>query len=330
MVVCTAILFIYDYDFTAAGRPGVTEIEEYRIPNIIFTLCAFLVFMAYNLDGVDGKQARRLGVSGPLGEMFDHGLDSYIVFLIPYCLISVYGRDYYSLSEFRAYLILMSIVLNFYVSHWEKYNTGTLYLPWGYDFSMWVSVLLFLQAGIYGPAVYKVYVFGNVKFVEALEAAIHATGLFTTLPIAIYNVWMSYKNKTGNMYSTLESMRPIWSMLAMTVTTTVWALCSPNNIIEKDPRVFFLAFGTVFSNIASRLIVAEMSKQRCDTISWLNIPLITTMVISLYQPHLERVALHVFFLFAIAAHVHYGVCVVRQMCDHFQIKCFIVPKEKRK
>ena len=53
-------------------------------------------------DGVDGKQARRIGVSGPLGELFDHGLDSYIVFLIPYSLISVYGRDpVFSVSCFR-------------------------------------------------------------------------------------------------------------------------------------------------------------------------------------------------------------------------------------
>ena len=33
--------------------------------------------MAHTLDGIDGKQARRTGSSSPLGEMFDHGLDSW-------------------------------------------------------------------------------------------------------------------------------------------------------------------------------------------------------------------------------------------------------------
>ena len=33
--------------------------------------------MAHTLDGTDGKQARRTGSSSPLGEMFDHGLDSW-------------------------------------------------------------------------------------------------------------------------------------------------------------------------------------------------------------------------------------------------------------
>ncbi|XP_050356178.1 ethanolaminephosphotransferase 1-like isoform X1 [Nymphalis io] len=330
MVLCALIVLAYDYDCTASGRPGENEIEESILSRVVFTVCAFLIFIAYNLDGMDGKQARRLGLSGPLGELFDHGLDSYIVFLIPYCLISVFGRDQYSTTVFRAYLIVMSIVLNFYVSHWEKYNTGTLYLPWGYDLSMWASSLLFLLAGIKGPAVYKVILFGNVKFVDALEMTIHATGLFTTLPVAIYNVYLSYKNKTGHMYSLPESLRPIWGMLIMTVTMTVWVLCSPNDILEKDPRMVLLAFGTLFSNISSRLIVAEMSEQRCDTISWINIPLITAVVISFYLPQFEITALYVILVFAVAAHVHYGVCVVRQMCEHFKINCFIVPKEKRK
>lgn len=36
---------------------------------------------------------------------------------------------------------MWNLLLNFYISHWEKYNTGVLFLPWGYDFSMWVSLI---------------------------------------------------------------------------------------------------------------------------------------------------------------------------------------------
>jgi phosphatidylserine synthase len=28
------------------------------------------------MDAIDGKQARRTGTSGPLGELFDHGCDA--------------------------------------------------------------------------------------------------------------------------------------------------------------------------------------------------------------------------------------------------------------
>lgn len=77
-----------------------STIIRYIVLHNGITYCYFHTDI-YQLDGIDGKQARRLGVSGPLGEMFDHGLDSYIVFFIPYSLISVFGRDEYSIPVFR-------------------------------------------------------------------------------------------------------------------------------------------------------------------------------------------------------------------------------------
>lgn len=94
-------------------------------------------------DGIDGKQARRTQTSGPLGELFDHGLDSWTAVLIPTCLYSIFGRyTDYSVSPIRYYFILWNVFLTFYSSHWEKYNTGVLFLPWGYDLSMIVSLSL--------------------------------------------------------------------------------------------------------------------------------------------------------------------------------------------
>lgn len=90
-------------------------------------------------DGIDGKQARRTQTSGPLGELFDHGLDSWTTILITVCMFSVFGRTDHSVSPLRMYFILWSVFINFYLTHWEKYNTGVLFLPWGYDLSMVVS-----------------------------------------------------------------------------------------------------------------------------------------------------------------------------------------------
>ena len=74
-------------------------------------------------DGIDGKQARRIKLSGPLGELFDHGLDSYSASLIPICLYSVFGRGaQFSIEPMRFYYVLVVILLNFYISHWEKYK----------------------------------------------------------------------------------------------------------------------------------------------------------------------------------------------------------------
>lgn len=91
------------------------------------------------LDGTDGKQARRTGSSSPLGELMDHGLDSWASVLMPICLYSLFGRGDSDLPPERLYWVMLAVTFMFFLTHWEKYNTGVLYLPWGYDISQVVS-----------------------------------------------------------------------------------------------------------------------------------------------------------------------------------------------
>lgn len=90
-------------------------------------------------DGIDGKHARRTKSSSPLGELFDHGLDSWATLFLPVAVFSIYGRGEHGVGVFRVFLCLVGIMVCFVVSHWEKYNTGMLFLPWGYDIGQIVS-----------------------------------------------------------------------------------------------------------------------------------------------------------------------------------------------
>lgn len=90
-------------------------------------------------DGVDGKQARRTNSSTPLGELFDHGLDSWSCVYFVVTVYSIFGRGPSGVSVFVLYLLLWVVLFSFILSHWEKYNTGILFLPWGYDISQVVS-----------------------------------------------------------------------------------------------------------------------------------------------------------------------------------------------
>lgn len=91
-------------------------------------------------DGVDGKQARRTNSSTPLGELFDHGLDSWSCVYFVVTVYSIFGRGSSGVSVFVLYLLLWVVLFSFILSHWEKYNTGVLFLPWGYDISQVVSM----------------------------------------------------------------------------------------------------------------------------------------------------------------------------------------------
>jgi|ETNmetMinimDraft_14_1059893.scaffolds.fasta_scaffold144924_1 phosphatidylglycerophosphate synthase len=46
-----------------------------------YILFAFFIFLYHIIDSSDGKQARRIGNSTPLGAILDHGLDSISVTL---------------------------------------------------------------------------------------------------------------------------------------------------------------------------------------------------------------------------------------------------------
>ena len=91
------------------------------------------IIFSFLKDGTDGKQARRTQTSSPLGELFDHGLDSWATLFLPVSLYSMFGRNEFGASVLEMYFILWTIMGIFIISHWEKYNTGILFLPWSYD-----------------------------------------------------------------------------------------------------------------------------------------------------------------------------------------------------
>nr|CAD7439654.1 unnamed protein product [Timema bartmani] len=303
----------YDYDFYASS---VKHPEADPIPRWVWLIAAINIFLAYTLDGIDGKQARKTQTSGPLGELFDHGLDSWTAILIPVCMYSVFGRGPESISTLRFYFCLWNVFINFYLSHWEKYNTGQLFLPWGYDASMVATIVIFLVTFIYGDQVWSFTIPGNISAGHMFEIAFYISALVTNLPVVLWNIYMSYKNKTGKMRTFWEANRPLVPVLLFLLLSTVWVTCSPVDIIELDPRFIYLTTGTIFSNICCRLIVSQMSSTRCEIFNWMFLPTGLVVALSLLLPDtptnktLNLCMLYILSLLAIVSHIHYGTCVL--------------------
>lgn len=242
-----AMLSWYDWSFTASSGASSTD-PVAPIPNVCWLLAAIFIFTAYTLDGIDGKQARRIGLSGPLGELFDHGLDSYTAILIPTCLYSIFGRsDEWSIPPTRMFYIIWMVYFNFYISHWEKYNTGVLYLPWGYDFSMWGSTLMYAVTWAGTAAVWRQQLPFGISTGLAMEAVLHVSAL-SSMPMVTYNMWMGYRERTGKMRTFAEAARPLWPFVTFMALFLYWAHAS--RVIDTDPRAMYLLSGTIFSNIS--------------------------------------------------------------------------------
>ena len=52
-------------------------------PSWVYMSWGVGLFLYQTFDAVDGKQARKLGLSGPLGECFDHGVDALNTTVLP-------------------------------------------------------------------------------------------------------------------------------------------------------------------------------------------------------------------------------------------------------
>lgn len=331
LFTCSTFLIFsyYDVEFYASSKDHP---ENAPIPNWVFLVAAFNIFLAYTLDGIDGKQARRTQTSGPLGELFDHGLDSWSTMFITTALYSVFGRSEHSISTLRLYFVLWNIFLNFYLSHWEKYNTGVLYLPWGYDVSMTMTVVMFLITGFWGYEIWKFDLPYNLNAGHVAEFFFYISALVINIPVIIYNIYKSYHFKTGKMLSFTESVRPLIPVTICFIIGSIWTIKSPTNIIERYPRCVYFMTGTLFSNICCRLIVSQMSNTRCDVFNWLLIPMsiatLSSLCLSSAAKLTEGIILYLIMFLVTLSHLHFGACVVRQMCRHFHIYCFRIRKQE--
>ena len=84
----------------------------------------------------------------------------------------------------------------------------------------------------------------------------------------------------------------------------------------------------VLSLLQCRLIIAQMTGQRCELVNLLLIPLAIAVGVSLIFPVYEAVILYTYALVVLCAHLHYGISVVGELCEHFHIYCFSLTKKE--
>jgi len=298
-------------------------------------VAAVCQFLSHHLDGTDGKQARRTGSSTPLGELFDHGLDSWATLFLPVLLYSIFGRGPFGADVFDMYGIIWIIMITFILSHWEKYNTGILFLPWSYDLVQFAMTFVFLITYFSGPNFWHFSLKSigwDVPMSQFIKYLINFSALALSLPFTFNNFINGFKAGTLKQKNVYEAMRPLIPTIYQIIIQHVWLTYSRANILEAEPRMFYWLTGTLFSNVSCRLIVAQMSSTRSEVFNWLLVPLtvcVAMVTLTNLSPLYEIYVLYAMTLLVTLAHVHYGICLVRQMCKHLNIYCFTITRRPR-
>ncbi|KAF9762955.1 CDP-diacylglycerol--serine O-phosphatidyltransferase [Nosema granulosis] len=85
--------------------------------SLFSAICLVLYFTA---DNIDGAQARKLKECSPMGQMFDHGVDSCCVFFCMISLISSLGLG----LTYTSFMLIFCVMSGFYLAGLEEKFTG--------------------------------------------------------------------------------------------------------------------------------------------------------------------------------------------------------------
>ncbi|KAJ7638311.1 choline ethanolaminephosphotransferase [Roridomyces roridus] len=267
-------IFVYDPAYLAE-KGGVD------VPRWVYFSCGVGLFLYQTFDAIDGKQARRTGMAGPLGEMFDHGCDAMnttLEVILASQALNL-GRSWWTVAS------QIATLANFYLTTWEEYHTGQLYLA---EFSGPVEGILlicsiFIITGFYGPSFWDQGIISllhltNVPFINQLpDLPLNDSFMVFGAFGVCFNVLSSYGNVRRAMRAAGKSTtRPLLLLLPFLVSASiqVFWLIHPRYdtpaLIQSALFVPFLcAWGLQFAHQVGRMILAHVTRGPFPSWDWM-------------------------------------------------------------
>ncbi|KAE9981533.1 hypothetical protein EG328_011570 [Venturia inaequalis] len=315
-------------------------------PGWVYISFAVGVWMYSTLDNVDGKQARRTGTSSPLGELFDHGIDSLNCTLASLLEAAAMG---FGASKTGAFTALVPCLPMFF-STWETYHTHTLYLGYfnGPTEGLIIATAMMIVSGIYGPDVWK------QPIISVLPSLSHLIEPNTTIrdlwipiifgafciahwPACVYNVYVARRSRGQNMAPLFLEWTP---MAVFTASTVAWLGSSNSFILRENHLVLFcLTMSLVFGRMTTKIILAHLTKQPFPYWTVLITPLAGGALLANVPAFLglrpithewELFYLRAYFVFAVIVYGRWAHLVITSICEYLGINCLTIPTAQLK
>ncbi|CAL9727911.1 cholinephosphotransferase 1 [Monosporozyma unispora] len=226
------------------------------------------LFMYQTFDACDGMHARRTGQSGPLGELFDHCIDSLNTTLSLFPFWSTTGMGFSYSFIFSQFLCLC----NFYLSTWEEFHTHKLFLS---EFSgpvegIIILVVSFFITGIWGTEAvwHKPLLKVNENLtIETVHIMLTFSGLAVCFNIftALQNVKQFYEEKGKTNNESKETIQLEISDAIHGLLPFFGFFLSVFSVVVIEPRFiglpFILSTGLIMAFVVGRIIVNNLTLQ---------------------------------------------------------------------
>ncbi|KAK7418703.1 Phosphotransferase [Neonectria magnoliae] len=318
-------------------------------PSWVYYSWALGLFLYQTFDAVDGSQARRTGQSGPLGELFDHGVDALNTSLevLIFAASQNMGQSWYTVAT------LFASLCTFYVQTWETYHTKTLTL--GVVNGPVEGVIIIV--GVFALTGYM----GGAHFWQ--QSMLHTIGIPESLgiPAVIYNrsftEWYLVQGTVVVVFNTIESSlnvirvrrsrgdRSRGALLGLAPFFSVWAAIV--TYLYLQPRIrechlipFALFAGLVNAYSVGQIITAHLVHLRFPYWNVLGLLLVFGVTDSLgpifqkytafgWPSSLGDGVYQVSFMFmmlgtALGVYGSFVVDVIVTICDYLDIYCLTI------
>ncbi|PCH34342.1 Choline/ethanolaminephosphotransferase [Wolfiporia cocos MD-104 SS10] len=332
----------------------LTDKEGAGPPQWIYLTWALGLFLYQTFDAIDGKQARRTGMAGPLGEMFDHGCDALNTTLEAVLAARALnlGRSWWTVAS------QIATLANFYLSTWEEYHTGILFLGWfsGPVEGILIIVGIYLISGVFGPSFWdqRLLDFTGLINVSAVANRVPniplnetfmvfgAFGLGFNILVSYLNVFNSRMSGNKNPFVPLLFLLPFPISAAMEVFWLSAPSIHESAILHSALFVpFMCAWGLQFAHQVSRMILAHVTKQPFpwwDSM-WVwsivgavdaNLPLLLNRP-PLIQSSRYNIAVFVYVTLAVSflSYARFCMLVIKDITNYLGIACFTVRKKDK-
>ncbi|EPQ60086.1 Choline/ethanolaminephosphotransferase [Gloeophyllum trabeum ATCC 11539] len=356
LVFCNfATLLYYDPGYlTEKDGAGAITVGP---PQWVYFTWAVGLFLYQTLDAIDGKQARRTGMAGPLGEMFDHGCDAMnttLEVILASRALNL-GRSWWTVAS------QIATLANFYLTTWEEYHTGQLYLGVfsGPVEGILMIVVIYMVSGVYGPAFWDTPILSVLpgfitrappiapllQYVPKNLGLNDAFMIFGGLALA-FNILTSYINVyrsraaiQGARFRPLLFLLPFPTSVALNLLWLSTPSIHESSIVYSSLFVPFLcAWGLQFARQVGKMILAHVTSQPFPWWDWMwvwcavgaadvNLPRILGRP-PIIQKDPKSLQCFVYATVALSGLLYARFCilVIREITNFLGIACFTVRK----
>ena len=324
--------------------PTDNDAHDDILPRYVFLCNAVAILLYQTLDNMDGKQARRISASSPLGLFFDHGCDA---------INSVFGSANWIIAlglstndSIHAFVMLMGPYALFYFSTWEEYYTGELIMPIvnGPNEGLFGAVAVSLISYYYGPSYWHQHDWWEsictvlpfireymktlgLEHVRNCDFFICITAVCMIQEIVIKTVFIVHRYGVG----TISNLVPFVTLAACTM---IVSFCYQTIWIEM-PRTCLHLSSILFVEMTTDLMLKHMTKQRFEPIRLISMPLVVfTALIALKVWPRTYISIDQFVVMYTSIAGTYlvtrSVILINEMCIVLNIWCFTVGQRNPK